>query len=1275
MFVYFSKRVAIPTSNVITSIAWNEEQGWLACGGKGGLLKVLKIDNGAGQKGGLTMNQTLEGHTADVSVVAWNHQYRKLTSSDEKGQIIVWMLHKGMWLEEMINNRNKSTVRDLSWNTDGTKVCIIYEDGAVIVGGVDGNRLWGKDLKNELAKVTWSPDDRCILFGTKNGEVHVHDSSSGVFMNRVSITCQTDEAPLAGLSWHPAWVDRPSPLAMLAVCYKSGRMQLMHGTGDAHPYIVDTGIPVSCISWNPQGTTLAVCGVTSTSSATNSTSGAAAAGGGESVPPSTSTSVVVVQFFNAEGIHLRSLRVNGNHCGGVTWEGDGLRVAIAIDAALYFANVRPDYKYTYFNKTVVFAYNRPDRLEDSVMFWNIRSNERVIRHIRGLFHIDSCKDACMIVNSPDDGRHSIVELVNAIGSPMETRMLEMVPLVCGMNSSHMVVADEENIYVWQFRDPSVVVDALDPISVQASRRETRDRVVHVDEIVRPDTPATLIGHTAVTNDLVCALCVSEDFLFVARESGLLQLYRFAPLHLVGKIILPVRVQFMAANVNSTRLAVVDLAGVLALFHIDPENLSLVPRKIAPQPNFERKDVWNIQWAQDDPEQLVVLEKSRMYIFHGTEAEEPVHSSGYICKFRSLKVRALQLDELMQDPERPRKEYIVDYETRVLRDARQVIQNVSMKEAFMFIDEHPHPKLWELLAEQALSQLDFDHAEAAVIRCKDYPAIQFVKRVKMLDDPQKQRAEIHAFYHRFDEAEKIYKEIDRKDLALELRYRIGDWFRVVQLVQEGGGDESHMQKAWENIGDYYADRQKWTKASQYYTQCRQLHKLAHIFFLLEDYELLAQLITNAEHDKELLLKIGEMLLAVGLGDEASRAFLAAGEPRLAVDGCVQLHMWDRAMSIAESHKITDVAPQLGRQAARLVESERLPEAIELYRKAGQHDEAARLLARLGQRSAATDPLRAKKFYVLSALEIEKYRRKKMTLSGDGAAAVDALLNAEQKTTSERTLDAAWRGAEAFHFFLLCQQHILCRNLPYALNAAMRLMDYDDLISPVDSYSLIALTAYLAKNFSICSKAFTRLEAAEQLDAQQELQQEGGPVAAGQLQLIDLTLDLDVTNRTRPANRNTKGLTGGTTRLDGTTTSLQLTNPSKGMVTATQFTYPTVSLKEPRRRFADLAVKIFTQYKPEDTSVDRVKCPKCEAFNKEWASCCIRCQQPFGVCIFSGRCIVSDDFWQCSVCHHRIIEVDADRFRNCPLCHTPIKQRSHGRGGENTRGDGVTLGYEM
>ena len=39
----------------------------------------------------------------------------------------------GSWYEEMINNRNKSVVRGMAWNSDGQKICIVYEDGKTVV--------------------------------------------------------------------------------------------------------------------------------------------------------------------------------------------------------------------------------------------------------------------------------------------------------------------------------------------------------------------------------------------------------------------------------------------------------------------------------------------------------------------------------------------------------------------------------------------------------------------------------------------------------------------------------------------------------------------------------------------------------------------------------------------------------------------------------------------------------------------------------------------------------------------------------------------------------------------------------------------------------------------------------------------------------------------------------------------------------------------------------------------------------------------------------------
>lgn len=38
----------------------------------------------------------------------------------------------------------------------------------------------------------------------------------------------------------------------------------------------------------------------------------------------------------------------------------------------------------------------------------------------------------------------------------------------------------------------------------------------------------------------------------------------------------------------------------------------------------------------------------------------------------------------------------------------------------------------------------------------------------------------SYFDRHDEAENMLREIDRRDLTISLRERLGDWFRVVQV---------------------------------------------------------------------------------------------------------------------------------------------------------------------------------------------------------------------------------------------------------------------------------------------------------------------------------------------------------------------------------------------------------------------------------------------------------------------------------------------------------------
>ena len=72
-----------------------------------------------------------------------------------------------------------------------------------------------------------------------------------------------------------------------------------------------------------------------------------------------------------------------------------------------------------------------------------------------------------------------------------------------------------------------------------------------------------------------------------------------------------------------------------------------------------------------------------------------------------------------------------------------------------------PASRRLLAEAALNQLKVDVAEHAFVRCKDYQGIRLSKKVSQLSNEQMKLAEIAAYSGHFEEAEKIYLDIDRR----------------------------------------------------------------------------------------------------------------------------------------------------------------------------------------------------------------------------------------------------------------------------------------------------------------------------------------------------------------------------------------------------------------------------------------------------------------------------------------------------------------------------------
>ncbi len=163
-----------------------------------------------------------------------------------------------------------------------------------------------------------------------------------------------------------------------------------------------------------------------------------------------------MQFYSPFGQLLRTLRVPGTSLRSLSWEGSGLRLSLAVDSHIFFANVRPAYMWTYFSTTLAYATWRKEKGEHQVVYWAVPPNGGgadanatsgasgfgnsvlgqsqsgvVVKTYRTrlafLLGDGSC-DACAVVTKPDANSGAVtVHLNNAIGAPLEKREVQLFP--------------------------------------------------------------------------------------------------------------------------------------------------------------------------------------------------------------------------------------------------------------------------------------------------------------------------------------------------------------------------------------------------------------------------------------------------------------------------------------------------------------------------------------------------------------------------------------------------------------------------------------------------------------------------------------------------------------------------------------------------------------------------------------------------------------------------------------------------------------------------------
>ena len=1189
MFCSLIKKVNISKSEKLYKIGTNKETNFIAIGGSNGFVQIVDLDVSADTKkdkgSQISFNQSLKYHNDDISLLTWNDNYNKLTTCDKSGVIVVWKFVDNKWETEMINNREQSTVTDIKWNRQGQYLCFIYEDGHAIVGTVDGNRSWGNDIRNSLYLIEWSPDGTILLLASRNQDITIL-TSSGQQLGVIEIDEKLKNVEMASICWWSKYIDENKIITLqkhLMLAFVNGDILLYDDENDMNPIYIKSNLNIiTKAEWNVNGDAFAICGFINE----GDTKGC-------------------LSLYNSNGDFIKLIKIN-EPIVCLSFNSKGTQIALETQSTIYFGIVKQDYKWCYFEETLVYAY-LSDKEHHTVTFWNTKNNTYTYKYVKNMLGIVSCSPFCLITAKIDKKGNYLLILSNSIGSPVNNKIINIEPNLISINSTHVVVSDGHYIYLWQFRgteessnnkdkndDKTIIING-EEISINLlTNKMMKELCFFIDD--KPNNKDMYNLNTfkcnKKTKDPITCISMTDNYLFIVCKSGKGIKYNLLSLA-YEKFMIEKSLIKIGMNPTGRYLWTINDSNNLNIWDLE-ENRKL---------DFDKKDIWTLVWSEnnnsdlnesDDQLNFAYMEKNKLNIIKDLKAEEILDCNGYLAQFNDMSIISIKLDDLLFKPYEEKKEVddiVIKIETRALRDLKSMLSsNAPIDEIYKYVDENSSHKLWEIFGKHCLQNLDFINAEKAMLKINDYMGLEFIKRIKNIDDDNLKRAEICQFYEDFDQAENEYGNNDRKDLAIMMRFKLGQWDKVIELTAESGVvQEDNMKMSYDNYAQQFLEEKNYEKAEEYFKKAGDVEGLINIWFKTEDYDKAIIYIDKIPEENELLLFLGSKFEKYGLCDEAVKCYLRYGDVKKAIDTCVLMNKWNLAVDLAEKNNFFQIEGLVNKFGSILLEKGKKMDLVELYRKAHRHTDAAKILMKIAEdlKDLNASPITLKKIYTIAALEMESFKSRLIDAqitnitqqsSIKNTTTLDTLITSDLSNVNDKQLNNPWKGAEAYHFYMLCQSQLYQGTYKEALKTALRLVLYEKELGSKQVYQLIALTSFLNKNYKFCSKALSTLE-----------------------QLPSLT-------------------------------------------------------KSQRQSFKDLAVNIFTRYEPKNRNENMIICPSknCGSSISEYSISCNICGSNFSPCVVSGQSIFNKGYFKCKRCKHRSLEKEVMKkgIKNCPLCHLPL-----------------------
>ena len=1199
----------------ISLIAWNKVYDKITTVDSEGILIVWT------KKSGIydieMVNNREESFIKDVK---WSKNGEYICFVYEDGQIFAGLVNGN---QDWYNYVEKG-LAFVEFSPDNKKILIGKKKGKIYIFTINGQQIGEINLESpfneyDIININWWCDYRkyCRNENIINVEEKIFENNNTNTDNiNIKINNQSQEVLIKDtINENENEFNHFSKHLMIA--FKNGIILFFNDENDKEPKMVKTELnKILGAQWEPKGTFFIVAGNINESKGDNK---------------SENNTRAIALFYNLEGQNIKIL-----FCPNKIFSfsmGNSTTIALESQKIVYTGFIKYDYKWTFFSNTIVVGYLIGD-YKYNVLYLDIDNNAKLCKIIFNLLGIISNDSFCVIFTKNKNAFNIL--FTNNFGNLIHNKKCPIQPIISAINNEFLIISDGNYVYILIFK--------WNPINIKKNNNIDKSN----STINNSNLGKNLFNNTKLDNKLmkeliffiddnnmdinnndynynsfiekkdlkktknqIISMYLSSNYLFISRALKGIYQYDLSNLKLVQNFNFKEKIKKFGVSPLETYLWTIDKDDILRIHNIkyqSDEKEKEKENKIINE--FAQKDVWEIEWLQNSEDlddnfnenlSFVTVEKNKLFFYNNLVHEsEPYLCTDYLADYSDNEAIAVKLEDLIKCKNNSNinpNNFIKKYPNKILAQFNNMIDTgKNMDEIYNFLKKHPNKNLFRKLSQKAMENLDFDTAQKSMLQVNDFNGLQFLERMKKLDDPELQKAEIAQYNEDYEEASKLFKKSNRNDLNLAMLMKLGKWNQVSEILDNDNNDNKDTKKeqmkiAYNNYADELFEKKEYDKAEENYKKSGNIKGITNCYFAKEEYDKAAKMLEVIPEEDEFLEEMGDKFLGLGMCNEAVIAYTKHGNIKKGIESYINCNKWEEAIDLSSKNGFIYMQELVDKFSDQFRLSGKKLDLINLYRKANMSVEVHKYLCEVAQdmRKLNLSPIIIKKIYVLAALEMERYKAEIYQQIDEENLINDSneknfpnkkinYIDEALKRDIDKIMNNYWRGAEAYHFYMLCQVQLHKKHYTKSCKTALRLKLYEDILGTETVYKLIAICSYMNKCYKFFAQALVILSNDEKIK------------------------------------------------------------------------------KSHRLKYKDMMQEFFLKNKPENKDEKFYKCPNpnCDEAISEYDTYCNVCGYVMHGCVLSGKSILDNKYFKCKQCRNKTIKIEVKKhpFKHCPLCHVSL-----------------------